>query len=82
MLAKLKMYTLITISAGAIFVATNAATAWKFYGLGQNNIKAQCDASREKSVSDKLNVKVKQDEVRNAPINNDITDRRLLEGTF
>lgn len=56
--------------------------AWKAFNVGKTMKSAERAVAEQKDTSEKLSIIEKQNEIRNAPINNDITDRRLLAGTF
>jgi hypothetical protein len=55
---------------------------WKGYVLGQRDIQTKWDASIKEATNRKLDTKVKQDEIQNAPVDNAVTVRRLYNHTF
>jgi hypothetical protein len=82
MIGKLKLYLILAAITGVLFVATNGLTAWKFYGMGRNECRAAWQKATLDAVGNKLERKVRQDAVRNAPIDDAVTVRRLRAGTF
>lgn len=82
MLAKIKMYLILAAITGVFMLATNAFTAYKFYGYGADHVQAKWDKSKSQTVNKKIQVKAKQDEVQNAPIDNAVTVRRLRNHSF
>lgn len=77
---KAKLY--IGIAIFVFILASNAFVAWKFYGFGQDNIQTKWNKAVAASTEQKIDTRTKQDEIRNAPIDNAVTDRRLLNSTF
>jgi len=79
---KLKIYLIIAGVTLALGIATNAFTAYKFYNMGQDNVQAEWDKAKLANVKTKLDVKARQDEIKNAPIDTATTVRRLRNGSF
>lgn len=73
---------ILAIAVLALLIASNAFVAWKFYGFGQDNIQTKWNKAVVAATESKIDTRTKQDEIRNAPIDNAVTDRRLLNGSF
>jgi len=72
-------YKIYFIVAGAVFLLF---AGWKAYDFGYDRAEAKCDKARAVATERKLNIKGKQDEIRNAPNSVAVTASRLRNGTF
>ena len=73
---------ILSIAVLVLPIASNVFIAWKFYGFGQANIQTKWNKAVAAATENKIDTRTKQDEIRNAPIDNAVTDRRLLHGSF
>lgn len=81
-LEKIKMYAIMAAVLGFLFLASNAFTAWKFFGYGKANELAKWQGAQAKAVNDKIGIKGRIDEVQNAPLDADITIRRMFNSSY
>ena len=58
------------------------AMGWKAYDFGYERAEAKCAKARTIATERKLNIKERQDEIRNAPNSVAVTAGRLRNGTF
>ena len=58
-----KLYLLLAVLI--LLGITNGFTAYKFYGFGKDAVQAKWDAANVEDASKKMDVKEKQDEIRN-----------------
>lgn len=65
-----------------LLAVTNAFSFYKGYDFGKEKIKAEWNTVIIKTTDEKLEVKGKQDEIRNAPVDSNVTIRRLRNSTF
>ena len=72
-------YRIYIIAAGAVFLLF---AGWKAYDYGYDRAEAKCAAERLTATERKLNIKGKQDEIRNAPNSVAVTTGRLRNSTF
>jgi hypothetical protein len=64
------------------FWACLGLAGWKGYTMGVADAKADQAALVATAREEKVKVKGLQDEIRNAPMDHAVTDRRLLHATF
>lgn len=70
------LFVLFLFGFSMIFVARKA------YKAGQESVQLQWAMALEQETDKKLTVKEKQDEIQNAPVDVDVTIKRLRDGTF
>lgn len=66
----------------ALLAAASGFSYYKGDTAGAARVKAEWDSAKNAATEKKLDVKVKQDVIKNAPIDVSITSRRLRAGSF
>lgn len=82
MLSKLKIYAIIAGISLLINLAMFGFGVFKGYDWGSDAKQAEWNASKLKGVNEKIKTKVVQDEIQIAPIDGNVTNRRLFNETF
>lgn len=70
------------VGALGVLLASNALVAYYAYDAGSDNVQSKWDAAITEATNKKLDVKGKQDAIQNAPIDVDVTARRLRKAAF
>ena len=73
---------ILALSILGVLLVSNAIVAYKVNEWTDMSVRAEWNNAIAASTEKKLDTVEKQNEVRNAPIDNSVTDRRLLNGTF
>lgn len=76
----IKLYLAIAAVVG--FLLQDAYIAYHFDQSGQAKTMALWNKSTTLNVDHKINIKVKQDEIKNSPVDVAVTSRRLHNGSF
>ncbi len=72
----------LALSVLGVLLVSNAIVAYKVNEWTDMAVRAEWNNAIAASTEEKLDTVEKQNEVRNAPIDNIVTDRRLLNGSF
>lgn len=72
----------IIIGVIALLAATNTFSYFEGRAGGKKDVYAEWDSAKNAATEKKIDVKVKQDVIQNAPIDVGITSRRLRAGSF
>lgn len=72
----------VIIIAAILLIISNAFTGYKAYGWGADDKQAEWDKAVAQTIDQKIDIKENQDAIQSAPIDVNITVRRLRAGTF
>jgi hypothetical protein len=72
----------IIIAVIALLAGTNAVSYFKGYDEGDSDVRAEWNSAKNAATEKKLDVKAKQDVIKNAPIDVGVTTRRLRNASF
>lgn len=72
----------VVIGVIALLAAASAFSYYKGDVAGAARVQAEWDSAKNAATEKKIDTKVKQDVIQNAPIDVGITSRRLRAGTF
>jgi len=79
---KLRMYLMIAGISLLVNVAMFGVGAYKGYGWGADKVQKKWNAAVLEKTKEKIDTKVKQDEIQTAPLDSRVVNRRLRNDTF
>lgn len=82
MLAKLKLYAILGLINLVVIGGMFGFGIYKGYGWGADDVQAKWNKANATAIDGKIDVKAKQDEIQNAPMDTATTTRRLRDATF
>jgi hypothetical protein len=82
MLAKLKIYAIIGLINLIVIGGMTGFGFYKGHGAGADSVQTKWNAAKAEGTKQKINTKVKQDEIQSAPVDVRVTNRRMFNKSY